>query len=116
MDKICTDVEQSKKLIEEGINVNTADMFWEYDHNTHTFNDVPKVLAVKNWDDPYNKNLPAWSLSALLGLMPTFTLNGYGNGQFNCRDERADCYALLDTCPLDVAFEMVVWLKEKDKL
>lgn len=28
MNKICTSIEQSKKLIELGIDVNTADMFW----------------------------------------------------------------------------------------
>lgn len=29
MNKICTNIEQSKKLIELGIDVNTADMFWD---------------------------------------------------------------------------------------
>jgi hypothetical protein len=29
MNKICTSIEQSKKLIELGIDVNTADMFWD---------------------------------------------------------------------------------------
>jgi hypothetical protein len=29
MNKICTSIEQSKKLIELGLDVNTADMFWD---------------------------------------------------------------------------------------
>lgn len=29
MNKICTSIEQSKKLIELGIDINTADMFWD---------------------------------------------------------------------------------------
>ena len=33
MNKICTDIEQSKKLIELGIDMNTADMCWELDRN-----------------------------------------------------------------------------------
>ena len=104
MSKICTDLEQSNHLQSLGIDVDTADMCWCNEND---------VIAV-----PYNqaceivKDIPAWSLSALLGLMPTFTLNGFGNGQFNCRDERANSYALADTCPLDAAFEMVCWLKE----
>lgn len=27
--KICTSIEQSKKLVELGIDINTADMYWE---------------------------------------------------------------------------------------
>ena len=29
MNKICTTIKQSKKLIELGIDINTADMFWD---------------------------------------------------------------------------------------
>ena len=108
MTKICTSVEQSKKLMELGINVNTADMFYRD-------NGVDVKLMWEHLPDVQVTN-PAWSLSALLEFMPNFTLNGFGNGQFNCRDERADCYALLDTCPLDAAFEMVCWLKENKKI
>ena len=111
MNKICTSLEQSEKLIELGIDVSTADMFWW--HNT-------EEKRYEAWLIDYafisDMDIPAWSLSALLGLMPTFTLNGYGNGQFNCRDERANKYALVDTCPLDAAFEMVAWLLENNKL
>jgi hypothetical protein len=116
MNKICTDIEQSKKLIELGIDVNTADMYHAPDANVI----VAEPYIMKTEDETlipaYKGAIPAWSLTALLGLMSTFTLNGFGNGQFNCRDERANSYALVDTCPLDAAFETVCWLKENNKL
>ena len=113
MNKICTDIDQSKKLIELGIDVNTADMLWTYDFMV---NDINGVNVISEQLKPEENDIPAWSLTALLGLMPTFRLNGFGNGQFNCRDERANNYALVDTCPLDAVFEMVCWLKEKKLL
>ena len=67
--KICTDILQSKKLVEI-LPIESADMFWNYNHNTHTYDDIPKVLVVNNWDDAYNKNIPCWSLSALIELLP----------------------------------------------
>lgn len=107
MNNICTSIEQSKKLVELGIDINTADFMWKYDSDK-------KVYYYKATITPYIffNDIPAWSLSALLELMPNFTLNGFGNGQFNCKDERADCYALVNTCPLDAAFEMACWLLE----
>lgn len=120
MNKICTTTEQSKKLIELGIDVNTADMHY----STWTIlNEGEYILSpnqgetIEELQEDYgNQIIPAWSLTALLGLMPTFTLNGFGNGQFNCRDERANSYALVDTCPLDAVFGMICWLKENKKL
>jgi hypothetical protein len=38
MTKICTSQEQSKKLIELGININTADMLWTYDFMANNIN------------------------------------------------------------------------------
>jgi hypothetical protein len=71
MTRIATSIEESNELLELGINPNTADMMWKYNHNTHKHDDVPKVLTVKNWDDYYNKDIPAWSLSRLIELIPT---------------------------------------------
>ncbi len=129
MNKICTDIEQSKRLIELGIDANTDDMWWAERYRGHTTKDYQYIVDdtpfyylsfTKPSDDNYSldaiNDIPAWSLSALLELTPTFTLNGFGNGQFNFRDERANNYALVDTCPLDAAFEMVCWLLENKKL
>lgn len=63
--KICTDIEQSKKLIELGIDVNTADMMYRW-HDEQWYcvpKDVPYPYSLKDM-------IPGWSLSALLNLMP----------------------------------------------
>jgi hypothetical protein len=75
MNKICTNIKQSKKLIELGIDVNTADMCYYYDHswsNEHI--EIPKI-----WDNNYEQfipeseedDIPAWSLTALMNMLPS---------------------------------------------
>ena len=68
MAKICTSIEQSKKLIELGIDINTADMY--YDVNSYGIQGKPEVVIGK----VCSKDIPAWSLTALIGLMPKFSL------------------------------------------
>ena len=65
MNKICTSLEQSKKLIELGIDVSTADMCHEI------LQQEPQIVykthcRVKSLND----EIPAWSLTALLELKP----------------------------------------------
>lgn len=64
MAKICTSIEQSKKLIELGIDINTADMY--YDVNSYGIQSKPEVVIGKIW----SKDIPAWSLTALIELLP----------------------------------------------
>ena len=69
MNKICTDLSQSKKLKELGIDVNTADMCYPYDrHLDKMYGDIPYAMGYKRFNE--STDIPAWSLSALLGLMP----------------------------------------------
>lgn len=64
MSKICTDIGQSKKLKKLGIKANTADVCYHiYPCKELTYE---ILLGVKPIDD----DIPAWSLSALLDLMP----------------------------------------------
>ena len=65
MYKICTSLEQSKKLIEFGIDVNTADMY--YDVNSYGIQGKLEVAVGKVW----SKDIPAWSLTALLSVLPS---------------------------------------------
>lgn len=65
-----TSIEQSKKLVEAGLDLNTADMFYRYDYNTHKHYMVPDTILVYNWNDYYKKSIPCWSLGALIGLLP----------------------------------------------
>ena len=68
-------------------------------------------------DNDFNKesDIPAWSLSALLELIPA--------GNILLRDALSKNYKCINSIdsdlydnPLDAAFEMVVWLKENEKI
>lgn len=110
MNKICTTIEQSKKLIELGIDVITADMYWWA---------TSKRYYIEAMDDgDFNEregHVPAWSLSALLELIPA--------GNILLRDALSKNYKCINTVdsdlydnPLDAVFEMVCWLKENGKI
>lgn len=109
MSKICTSQEQSKKLVELGIDVNTADMY--YDCNSYGIQGKPEVAVGKVW----SKDIPAWSLTALIGLIPKFSLEkdiSKNAGYELCYNYNTTYYDE----PVDVAFEMICWLKKYDKL
>lgn len=69
MNKICTSIEQSKKLIKLGINVNTADMMWEYKPDKEVYWDKPTIIPIDSYI--FINDIPAWSLSALMNLLPS---------------------------------------------
>lgn len=114
MNKICTSLEQSKKLIELGIDIYTADMFWKNgvsDKYIQCF--TPFVSCGTNID--YDYDIPTWSLTALLELIPP--------GNILLRDALSGKYKCINTVdsnlydnPVDAAFEMVCWLKNNGKL
>lgn len=135
MNKICTSLEQSKKLIELGIDVSTADMFWKNGvSNQYIQCFTPFVSNDTNIDFDYD--IPAWSLSALLELMPPYLfefergidLNIYpnlSNKAWHCsympnavENMKNDKFKQITNGdnPIDAAFEMVVWLKKNKKL
>ena len=75
--KAYTDIEQSKKLAEI-LPLESADCFWDYD-------DLQKYHRINWLEDGYNKegqlrlnenNVCAWSLAALLGLIPQEIFDG----------------------------------------
>ena len=109
MGKICTSQEQSKKLIELGIDVNTADMY--YDVNSYGIQSKPEVAIGKVW----SKDIPAWSLTALLKLIPKFSLEkdiSNNAGYQLCYNYNTTYYDE----PVDAAFEMICWLKKYKKI
>lgn len=109
MSKICTSQEQSKKLVELGIDVNTADMY--YDCNSYGIQSKPEVAVGTVW----SKDIPAWSLTALIGLIPKFSLEKdiSNNAGYQLHYNYNTVY--YDE-PVDAAFEMICWLKKYDKL
>lgn len=130
MNKICTSIEQSKKLIELGIDIDTADLtvtnYPLQDGSRFDFircklpNDTFPSIT-----DGKSEKIPAWSLSTLLELIPT-TIDEYTDDFSRLeltKQSVSYVYAIgnlregfLKDNLLDSAFEMVCWLKENGKL
>ena len=123
---IATTIEQSKKLIELGIDVNTADMYWWA---------TSKRYYIEAMDDgDFNEaegHIKAWSLSALLGMMPKLyefendpndggcqpnLCKGWNNNRWHVVYRSSIYITNWYDDPLDAAFEMVVWLLENGKI
>ncbi|WP_146154233.1 hypothetical protein [Prevotella sp. oral taxon 376] len=111
MKQICTTMEQSKKLQELGISVDTADMFYPLGSS------FPEVC---DSGDNLQVDYPAWSLGALIAILPDTII----------RDDKSCCglsilnmgvyyqslngKEIVHGCEKDSIFEncidMVVWL------
>lgn len=93
---ICTSVEQSQMLIKLGISEGTADLYYILRRNSE-----PRV-ALFNATLPSGmlNSIPAWSLSALVNLLPPFI------------EEKRVEYCLMMTA----ADRIVYWNPEKDNL
>jgi hypothetical protein len=69
-----TSVEQSKKLLELGVDKNTADMWWNY-YSVSNFNNTAMIVRLEEpWVGSFNwnnlpDNIPCWSISALLNII-----------------------------------------------
>ena len=126
---VCTSYEQSKSLLELGLDPNTADM--KYDPRW----DIPVIISEYDYDSHLNYNpdyentdIPAWSLTALLALMPKIKffkdedayepcISRYGDKyicSYNCGG--ADEHWYIEDNPIDAAYKMVCWLKENNKI
>lgn len=122
MNKICTSIEQSIKLIELGIDINTADMYWfvpaddegEFDEKVNViYNKADYCLFEKVMDFNDTPYIPAWSLSALLELIPNYVINKaddktYANLYYGLKSSHDNL--------VDAAFEMICQMKENGKL
>ena len=115
--KICTDIEQSKKLIELGIDVNTADMMWD-DWSLIDEGWKSIVGYYPEIEKDYGRKCyPAWSLVALLEVlnMPALTQNNDDDWDVTIIDpEYPDEYIEVHgPNPVDACVEMIVKLNEK---
>lgn len=134
MNKIFTSLGQSQKLIELGIDVETADMHYHTNSMCEEYpcNEIVYTACLSK-PEKYNKyNIPAWSLAALLDILPndevtttTVTRGGWNSESAKYLDiwfadyetvKHDNDFTLSEDTPLDAAFEMVVWLKENGKL
>lgn len=132
--KYYTTIEQSKKLVEIGINVNAADMYYPYYLEFDKYPSTPLALddELKNYQ-LIGKDIPCWSTEALLDILDetivfgteedcheyTLHFGKYGTSYYmyyedtefvanNIVDELDFSCSTLLNC----AFEMIVKLKE----
>ena len=109
MAKLCTTIEQSKKLTELGLSRETSDMFYWCGTDL-------RIGGYKAQDK--DTDIPAWSLSALLELMPPIyhlkpMIDLEGNSIYYSGND-APCTE--GSTLMDAAFEMICWLLENKKL
>lgn len=120
MNKICTSIEQSNKLIELCLDVNTADMFWDLLDGDEPDEKIPNCCWDR-FDITINEFVPAWSLSALIELIPdkisindesyylSFTKKSVEfRGPITWDGQKAKSFEMDNI--LDAAFEMVCWV------
>ena len=120
---ICTTKEQSQKLIELGLDVNTADMVYcveLYKEGWKYSNEAYPIDGTLEGDD-----IPAWSLSALLELIPESIDDNTNNFSQLEMTKKSISYAFSDGMLrigflkeylIDAAYEMVCWLLENKKI
>ena len=123
-----TTIEQSKKLLELGLNPNTADMCW----TNHLYGNVRSSMKAANMTiDDYKKLLdsfadstsidifyPCWSLGALLELLPICsTIDHESNGWWcNVNYDIVDIKngftdnSIKEKILFEAVYDMVVWL------
>lgn len=96
MSKIATSVEQSKELLELGIDPNTASMFWAHLNTKNKDNNSCKIVSVlhvlksrgmssfkeiEKCQSDYVSFSPAWTLEDLIELLPSeFTDKRFSRG------------------------------------
>ena len=116
MKKICTTIEQSKELIELGIDRYTSDMCYWQDRKYER----PKAISVLELyrilgiSMSQVQVIPAWSLSALLELLPSATLDISNDHHYrmHCCKQFTDWHGTA----LDAAVAMIKKLKEQNEL
>ena len=134
MNKICTDIHQTKKLIELGF-IDTADLtvinlpIKNGERFLYIGSRLPNDTFLSITDGKSEK-IPAWSLSVLLGLMPFHIIennNRFGFYQVKGFNKQGETYRfgyktndnsfLFETSwhnnVIDAAFEMICWLKKE---
>jgi len=99
-----TSIEQSRKLIELGLDPSTADMFYNLSESQ-----IPNVIYGNN--DDFKCYLFAWSLTALLELMPIGSHIEKRKGCYACYVVYAK--PLEASIPIDAAFEAICYLIEQ---
>lgn len=151
---IATDLSQSQRLLRCGVSADTADMTWygaivprggsltsmpepseEWDLWATPYSCMPEEMHTAKLMEDYNEIVPAWSLSALLGLLPTAILSPMGNKyllelsklrmhdawevqwfngreklKFRTYDKQKVFHKLWDKSPIEACVKAIEWL------
>ena len=83
-------------------------MYWSLVNKNH-----PPIIG-KYCAEYGGMQLPAWSLAALLGLMPITCILSISNGHYRIASNETNTF--FHNNPIDAAFEIVCWLKENVKI
>ena len=116
--KAYTDLEQSKKLAKI-LPIESADCYWDYD-------EMQKFHRISWFEDGYNKesqlmlnenNVCAWSLAALLGVLPEGTrlLKSATDNTCHCDCPKGNIDKWFDN-PVDACYEMIIKLHKLNLL
>lgn len=123
--KTCTYPEQSQKMIDMGIDIWTHDMAYRKIQGT-LGEEIEPWPAYTNTGKLFDsREFPAWSLDALMQLMPIIEYDGHayqalcyyrnGNGIVNYENinEVRPFVSMSAEHLVDAAFDMIVWLVEE---
>ena len=108
--KSYTDLEQSRKLAEI-LPLESADMCWTpFDEKWDAYLGAPNPDAIK-------KEIPCWSLAALLGVLPNgIVMNKDSqNGRYHFSSTHIGTYVIADN-PIDACVAMIEKLHELNLL
>lgn len=112
--KVCTSVEQSKRLLELGLKLETADMSLTVICGSEIAQWAGEVnnlgnIKINGTDVPNEeiKNIPAWSIHRLIELLP----------QYIHLDDYADTHYYLTINPFKVIYvnSHLLWIYQRDK-
>lgn len=119
MNKICTTIEQSKKLVELGIDINTADIWW----NCRGAICAPLMYCeYPTCEKRTEKDIPAWSIAALLSVLPKGTdivkeEADTENERYMCTvGAKDDIISTFGNNPVDACYEMIIKLHDQGLL
>ena len=116
MIKSYTDLEQSKKLAKI-LPIESADMLWGYYYNGKDYC-VPNIRPFRDMHDNIPKGYtPAWSLAALLGVLPNGIVMNKDSqsGMYHFSSTHVGMYVTADN-PLDACVDIIIKLHELNLL
>lgn len=114
--QVCTTIEQTNKLIELGINPNTADMGW---FKAYSLKEEIYKPFIKGYKLENNKtDIPAWSLHGLIKMMPTIiTHDGYSlilginsTCVYYANEEYSETFKAFDGNLYECVIKCIEWL------